>query len=197
MCRDDPTDLNSLFTNTTDMHQYIEDLGLADERILLGGMTFDEQAPAGYQAAEKIEIRYSSETFGLWTYDGDTGMYHRSQETGDGQSNVSPLIDMLSGEHVDAANVIVVFVPHEINPDPTGPLEIRLIGRGPALLFRDQRAYLITWERLDANQGLSYKFDDGMSFPLKPGKSWIELVGSSSLIERPAENTWSVRYRTP
>jgi hypothetical protein len=94
-------------------------------------------------------------------------------------------------------NVIVVFVPHEHNLADPEMLDIRLIGRGPALVFRDDLAYMITWERIDLYRGLTFETDSGQPFPLKPGNSWIELVSSTSLIERPTDDTWSVRFRIP
>jgi hypothetical protein len=197
MCRTDPTDLNSLFTNTKDLQTYIESLGIANEGGPLGGMTFGKQAPEGGEPAGVLEIRYSLETFTQWTYDTATGMYLRSQETGADQVKVEPLEDVLSGQRVSAANVIVVFVPHEHNLADPEMLDIRLIGRGPALVFRDDLAYMITWERIDLYRGLTFETDSGQPFPLKPGNSWIELVSSTSLIERPTDDTWSVRFRIP
>ena len=197
MCRVDPADLNSLYTSTEDLQAYIESLGIADEGYPLMGMTFETHVPEGGEPADVLDIRYSVETFTQWTYDTDSGVYLRSQETGTDQIEVKPLVDVLSGQRVEAENVIIVFVPHEHYLADKDMLEIRLIGRGPALVFRDQRAHLITWERIDLFRGLTFETDSGHSFPLKPGKSWIELVGSTSVIERPTDDTWSVRFRIP
>jgi hypothetical protein len=197
MCRTDPTDLNSLYTNTEDLQAYIESLGIANEGDQFRGLTFGKQAPEGGEPAEVLDIRYSLETFAQWTYDTGIGMYLRSQETGADPLEVEPLVDVLSGQRVSAANVVVVFVPHEHYLADPEMLEIRLIGRGPALVFRDQRAYMITWERIGLNHGLTFEIDSGQSFPLKPGNTWIELVDSTSLIERPTNDTWSVHFRIP
>ena len=197
MCRADPTDLYSLYTNTEDLEDYIENLGIADQGEPLTGMTFEKQAPEGGEPADVLDIRYSLETFTQWIYDTGTGMYLRSQETGADQVELEPLVDGLSGQRVKTANVIVVFVPHEYYLADPEMHEFRLIGRGPALVFRDQRAYLITWERIDLHRGITFETDDGLSFPLKPGNSWIELVGSTSQIERPTDDTWSVLFRIP
>jgi hypothetical protein len=197
MCRADSTDLNSLFTNTEDLHAYIESLGMANEGPPLIGMTFGKQAPEGGEPAEVLDIRYSMETFTQWTYDKGIGMYLRSQETGAEPLEVEPLVDVLSERQISAANVVVVFVPHEDHLTDPEMLEIRLIGRGPALVFRDQQAYMITWERIDLNRVLTFETDSGQSFPLKPGNSWIELVGSASLIERSTDDTWLIRFSIP
>ncbi|UCF61133.1 MAG: DUF3048 C-terminal domain-containing protein [Anaerolineaceae bacterium] len=196
MCRTHPTDLNSLYTSTEDLQAYVERLG-ADEAQLLWGMMFERQVPEWGESADVLDIRYSLETFTQWTYDSDSGMYLRSQETGANQEEVEPLVDELSGRHVNTANVIVVFVPHENYLADPEMLEIRLIGRGPALVLRDQRAYLITWERIDFYNGLTFKTEDGQPFPLKPGSSWIEIVGSTSSIERPTDGHWLVRFNIP
>jgi hypothetical protein len=196
MCRTHPTDLNSLYTSTEGLQAYIESLGLTNEGQPLRGMMFEGQAPEWGESADVLDILYSLETFAQWTYDTDTGMYLRAQETG-ADEEVAPVVDDLSGLYVNAANVIVIFVPHEhylANPEM---LEIRLIGRGPALVFRDGRAYLITWERIDLYGGLTFRTDDGRSFHLKPGSSWIEIVGSTSWIEKPTDDAWLVRFNIP
>ena len=197
MCRADPTDLNSLFTNTEDLQAHIESLGIANEGLPFMGMTFGKQAPEGGELAEVLDIRYSMETFTQWTYETGIGMYLRSQETGTEPLEVEPLVDVLSGRQVSAANVVVVFVPHEDYLADPEMLEIRLIGRGPALVFRDQQAYMITWERIGLNHGLTFEINSGQSFPLKPGNSCIELVGSTSLIERPTDDAWLIRFSIP
>ncbi len=196
MCRTDPTDLYSLYANTEDLQAYIEDLGV-NQGQLLWGMTFERQAPEWGESADVLDIRYSLKTFTQWTYDNDTGMYLRSQETGADQEEVEPLIDESSGLRVVAANVIVVFVPHEHHLADPEKLDIRLIGRGPALVFRDGRSYLVTWERIDLYGGLIFITDAGQSFPLKPGSSWIEIVGSTSRIEKPTDDAWLVRFNIP
>jgi hypothetical protein len=197
MCRHDSVDLDSLFTNTKDLQDYFEDLGLAKERVPLMGMKFDAQTPEGGETASVLDVHYSAEAFTQWTYDSGSGLYLRSQETGAGQWEVEPLMDALTGRRVETANVIVLFVPHEYYLADPEMLEIKLIGRGPALVFRDRRTYLITWERIDFYRGIILKTDSGQPFPLKPGTSWIEFVGSTSLIERPTEDAWSVRFDIP
>ncbi|HEY44301.1 MAG TPA: hypothetical protein G4O11_10000, partial [Anaerolineae bacterium] len=113
------------------------------------------------------------------------------------QVEVEPLVDAITGQRVKAANVIVIFVPHEYYLADPEMLDIQLIGRGPALVFRDRRAYLITWERIDLYRGITFETDSGQPFPLKPGTSWIEFVGSTSRIERSTDDAWSVRFHIP
>jgi hypothetical protein len=197
MCRYDAMGLNSLVTNTKDLQAYFEDLSLARERVPLTGMTFDMQAPEGGELANVLDVRYSMEISAQWTFDSGSGLYLRAQETGADQVEVEPLMDALTGQLVKAANVIVLFVPHEYYLADPEMLEIRLIGRGPALVFRDRQAYLITWERINLYRGLTFETDNGQAFPLKPGKSWIEFVGSTSLIERSTDDAWSVRFHIP
>jgi hypothetical protein len=197
MCRDDPVDLNSLVANTKDLQAYFAALGLFDESAPLKGMTFDRQTPEGGEPANILEVRYSAQSFTQWIYDSVTGLYLRAQETGVDQVEVEPLVDAITGQGVKAANVIVVFVPHEYYLTDSEMLDIQLIGRGPALVFRDRRAYLITWERIDLYRGITFETDSGQPFPLKPGTSWIEFVGSTSWFERSTDDAWSVRFHIP
>jgi hypothetical protein len=53
-------------------------------------------------------------------------------------------------------------------------------GRGPAYVFRDGAVYQATWER--ENRDSPLKLDDysGAPFPLKPGKTFFQVVGETS-----------------
>jgi len=197
MCRYDPANYNYLVAKTADLQRYIVSLGVPNERPPLEGMAFDSQIPPGGESGLLLDIRYSLAAFTHWTYDTESGLYLRAQETGADQFEVAPLEDALTSQSIAAANVIVIFVPHEYYLVSPEMIEIRLYGRGPALVFRDGQAFSINWVRAGQYNVLTFETDDGQPFPVKPGNSWIEVVGSTSGVEGPEDGFWTVRFGIP
>lgn len=197
MCRYDPANYNYLVTKTADLQEYIVGLGVPNERPPLEGMAFDSQIPPGGEPGLLLDMRYSLAAFTHWTYDMESGLYLRAQETGADQFEVAPLEDALTGQRIAAANVIVIFVLHEYYLVSPEMIEIRLYGRGPALVFRDGQVFSVTWVRAGQYNVLTFETDDGQPFPVKPGNSWIEVVGSTSRVEGPEDGSWTVRFGIP
>ena len=197
MCRYDPANYNYLMAKTADLQAYSESLGVSNDRPPLEGMAFDYQVPQGGEPGLKLDLRYSRAAFNQWTYDSESGLYFRAQETGVDQFEVAPLEDALTGQRITAANVIVIFVLHEYYSISPEIIEIRLYGRGPALIFRDGQVFTVTWVRDGQFNLLTFETDDGQPFPMKPGNSWIEVVGSTSVIEVPEADALTVRFSIP
>ena len=197
MCRYDPANYNYLVAKTADLQAYIEGLGVSNDRPPIEGMAFDTQVPQGGEPGLQLDLRYSLAAFNQWTYDSESGLYLRAQETGTDQLEVAPLEDALTGQRIAAANVIVVFVLHEYYLVSPEMIEIRLYGRGPALVFRDGQVFSVTWVRDGQYNVLTFETDDGQPFPMKPGNSWIEVVGSTSGIEFPEADAVTVRFSIP
>ena len=197
MCRYDPANYNFLMAETAELQAYSEGLGVSDDRPPMEGMAFDYQVPQGGEPGLKLDLRYSAAAFNQWTYDLESGLYLRAQETGADQFEVAPLEDALTGQRISAANVIVIFVLHEYYLVSPEMIEIRLYGRGPALVFRDGQVFSVTWVRDGLYNVLTFENDDGQPFPMKPGNSWIEVVGSTSGIEVSEADALTVRFNIP
>jgi len=58
-------------------------------------------------------------------------------------------------------------------PDPV------VIGRGRAWLLRDGRLVAGTWRRSAPAQPLRVLGQDGQPLPLRPGRTWVELLPST------------------
>ena len=197
MCRFDPANYNHLVARTADLQAYSEGLGVSNDRPPLEGMAFDYQVPQGGEPGLKLDLRYSLAAFNQWTYDPESGLYFRAQETGADQFEVAPLEDALTGQRIAAANVIVIFVLHEYYLVSPEMIDIRIYGRGPALVFRDGQVFSVAWVRDGLYNVLTFETDDGQPFPMKPGNSWIAVVGSTSGIEVPEADAWTVRFSIP
>jgi hypothetical protein len=197
MCRFDPSNLNHLITSTAGLREYLQDQGVADQPVDLAGMKFDRVPPSGGEPGTELEIHYSAGNFHSWRYEAEAGVYRRWQETGSDEAEVELFSDRLTGAPVGPSNVILVVVPHSyITPNPEF-VRIELWGSGRAIAFRDGRAFEIRWVRPAGGGVLRFEMQDGSSFPLKPGSTWIELVNTSSEIVEREPAGWWVRFHIP
>jgi hypothetical protein len=143
-----------------------------DAPVSLHGFAFSDTLDRG-QPAENIYIPYPRATsFTQWRYDPATGQYLRWIDG-------APLVDVNSGQ-VSADNVIIYFAPHQetdIVEDANGATSIRIQmnGKGLAWFFRDGKLNKGFWQT-DGTRTPYFGFEDGSPYPLKPGRTWVEVV---------------------
>jgi LysM repeat protein len=160
-----------LAINTQTAREYLAATGL-DAPVALHGFLFSDAIEEG-ESAENIFIAYPRATsFTQWRYDAASGKYLRFV-------NDLPLVDYYDG-HVSADNVIIYFAEHqetEIVEDTNGATSIRIIvnGRGLAWFFRDGKLNKGYWET-DGTRTPYFAYEDGRPYPLKPGRTWVEVV---------------------
>ena len=205
LCRYDPAGHRLLLTNTEMITEYVTDKNIENGRQDLEGMYFHEEPPKGGQEAVQINNRYSISSYNQWEYDPETGRYLRFQDanedTGQGET-FSPLTDRLNDEQIGTDNVVVVMVPHEYywrSPDGRQEiLDILLSGSGPAYAFRDGQGYEVEWNRPTLDSVLYLTFPEGTDYPFKPGTTWFQIHGESSIITTDEdEGTWRFDFRIP
>jgi hypothetical protein len=193
LCRDeDNPDYNNLYTNTAQLGPYSIANGGDDNRYELPGMRFQTLLPWGGDPAERIFTRYSRLDYNFWLYNPGTGLYERYEDAADdnGQGEqYAALYDEYTGLPVSAANVVVLFVPHEefIKSSDTEVIKIHLEGAGAAYIFRDGQVFEASWARPETNAPLQLfraGRGAGTHFPLKPGLTFFQVIGISSQIEQ-------------
>lgn len=188
LCRDPHNpDYNNLYANTAELGPYVVRLGGDNNAYDQSGMRFQSIIPWGGELALDVYVRYSRVDYHHWLFNAATGFYERFQETRDDNGNgesYALLYDELTGEPVSAANVAILFVPHEelVKSSDTEIIQIHLTGFGPAYVFRDGRVYEATWTRAAEDQPLVLlRSGQGSSaFPLKPGRTFFQIIGVSS-----------------
>ena len=189
LCRDESNpDYNNLYTNSAQLGAYSIANGGDNNRYDLSGMRFQTLIPWGGEAGRQVFTRYSRLDFNYWLYNPGTGRYERFQETRDdnGQGEeYAPLYDEYTGQPVSAANVIVLYVPHEefVKSSDTEVVKIHLVGAGQGFVFRDGQVFEITWTRPDTTSPLQFfraGRGAGSHLPLKPGPTFIQIIGITS-----------------
>lgn len=204
LCRYDPAGQRLLLTSTEMITKYMTGKGIENGPQDLDGMTFHFEPPSGGLEATQIYNRYSISSYSLWEYDPQIGRYLRFQDadedTGLGEK-YAPLTDRLNDEQIAADNVVIIFVRHEYywrSPDGRQEiLDILLSGKGPAYAFRDGQAYEVEWNRPSLDSVLYLTFPDGSNYPFKPGTTWVQVHGESSIVEDQEDGSWRFRFLIP
>jgi hypothetical protein len=112
-----------------------------------------------------------------YQYDPESGTYLRTQ-------GGKPFVDATTGEQIGVSNVVVLYANHvdadfyEDFPRTNHPsVQIQLWGTGPAVIFRDGRAYEGLWARPGRDDMVVFRDPEGqVPIPLKPGNTWMQLV---------------------
>jgi hypothetical protein len=205
MCRIDPNQYNYLVVDTEELSKYAESKGINNDRQNLDGMKFQYETPAGGEIGSQIFNRFSISAYSRWDYDEDTGSYLRFQDTqedtGQGE-DYDPLVDQTTNEQITTNNVVVLFVPHEtIYRSASGNseiIDIKLDSQttGSGYAFRDGQVYEVKWSRPNPEGVLLLTLADGSPYPFKPGNTWFEVMGQST-IQTSEEGVWRFEFRMP
>ena len=137
--------------------------------------------PEGQKAqgdsAKSVTITFSTYKTGLFTYDPDSGLYLVSEY---GQ----PYVDGNTGQQVAVKNVLVLRTSvSNLSGDDAGRQSIRTTGTGEGLFFCDGTVQSITWSKEKNSSPLTYYTADGQPLKLGVGKSYVNLVGTSTPVE--------------
>ncbi len=201
LCRYDPSTYDFLLGNTAALSKYITARGVSNGRQNLDGMSFNPAVPSKGVPGAQIYVRYSGDNYTRWDYDPASGTYLRFQDnvydTGQGE-DYAPLTDRLNDQQISAANVVVIFARHEYFQQPPNEIvDILLSGSGKAYAFRDGQVFEVQWNRPTTNSVLSLTYPDGSVFAFKPGKTWFQVVGVSTVPDLKPDGAWRFNFQLP
>lgn len=186
-----PDDVNSAGLTVRDLKQLPEEPA---DPASFAHFRFDPMAPGDGNPAPDLRLIFNRFAHVGWRYDPAAGSYLRLQDSADGQGQLSPQLDRLTGEPLRFQNVVVLFARHSFENVAGTILEIELsfVPERYGLLFRDGVWQEIAWSSRRAELRL---FDEeGELVPLKPGRTFFEVVSYRS--------TWDsedrlIRYHNP
>lgn len=204
LCRESE-DTNSVFASTQALWQTLTEKNQNTLPRIHGGFAFSGSLPAGGQPLLSAQVAYSSECVSEWRYDASQQRYLRWVES-DVAGQLVPHLEQTDNSQLAAENMVILFVNHVV--DQTVPedydtdgyrghfaSEIQLWGSGPALLLRDGMLFQANWQRPD--DGFFSLLDSaGNPLPVRPGKTWIQLVGLYSEQSQTAGQL-TIRHRSP
>ncbi len=198
LCTFEPNGKHNLIGSLKDMRAYLDKAVGQDTRQNLNGMSFNEVVPQGGKAGTQVTVRYSLDMYGQFKYDATTGRYMVSEDTAMDQGageKFAPLIDRNTEKQIGVDNVVVLLVPDRyVQPRPNEIVQIDLLGSGKAYAYRDGQMYEVTWNHPNPNTVLYLTYPDGKAYPLKPGKTWFEVVNPESTVTDQGSGAWHFKY---
>jgi len=137
--------------------------------------TYSTEPPSGSRIVN-IGIPFSSYSPDDWHYDPATGQYLLYFG-----SRPAMLMD---GKQISTTNVVVEKVQIHLGPwleNDLGGYEVEatLTGSGPLQVFRNGVEIAGSWERATLMNRTRLVSSSGVSIPLAPGRTWVELVPST------------------
>ena len=142
------------------------DLPVPDEPV----WSYEEDRPSGGDKVDSVAMTFSPYLRAGWTW--SKGSWEREQN---GSDHVTA-----ADKTLRADNVVIMRVEtstggrRDSAGNPTLVLDV--IGRGRAVILRDGRAYPARWRKKGPDDHLTFSDDDGSTFALKPGRTWVEML---------------------
>jgi Protein of unknown function (DUF3048) N-terminal domain/Protein of unknown function (DUF3048) C-terminal domain len=118
--------------------------------------------PVGGQGVLDFHVGFQAGYDPVWTWVAATGLWARTIQ-GEPQT-------VVGGAPVAPANVVVQFTPY------TGEAEAQTVGEGDVWVFTDGVLRTGRWVRPDKGQPAKYVDAAGNLIPLRPGRTWVELL---------------------
>ncbi len=106
---------------------------------------------------------------GTWKYQPDTNTYRRLQS--------GLPFAMQNGTVIETNNVAVMITGIQVI-DQIGRRQVKTIGEGEALVFRDGEMISAKWKKPSQSERLRFYDESGQEILWNPGQTWIEVVDS-------------------
>ncbi|HEX6675328.1 MAG TPA: DUF3048 domain-containing protein [Actinomycetes bacterium] len=141
--------------------------------------SYADAAPAGARPVTRARLRFSPSSRAAWQWDPGAGAFVRYQD-GTRQR-------LEDGSTVSTENVVIlrVEIGTTTNVDVAGNVtpDVVVTGEGGAWVLRDGKVVTGRWSRPAASDPVRLLGAGGAPIPLRPGRTWIELLPST---EQPA-----------
>jgi len=140
-------------------------------------LRYDPWIPSQGVPATRIDVAMTSPNTLAWEY--KWGAYLRRQS---GSLSVDA-----DGDPITANSVVVAFV-EQIDTgrfDSAGqPVpDYRVVGSGEAVVFRNGKAWPVTWERDSTSEFFRFIRPDGREIPMDQGRTWIHLTPTTGSVD--------------
>lgn len=126
--------------------------------------------------ANKLNIKYSSNTNNNYVYDNDNKFYLRSV-------NNKSQDDYVTGKQLTVKNIIVYSIKYSgISGDDKGRQTIDNIGEGNGYYISNGYAVPITWSKKSRKSQTIYRYNNGQEITVNDGNTFIQIVPESGSI---------------
>ena len=165
---------HNLFTSEKKLAQAVIDWELANIIPDYRAWRFDPQLnsiTSSSNSTQNITIDFSlGQTYDVsYQFSTTTQNYLRFQAG-------NPHLDALTNQQIQLNNLVIQFIPREKILDTAGRIELNLIGKGDALIFRNAQKVKATWRKRTLDSRTIFYDQSGDEIKFKPGNIWIEIV---------------------
>lgn len=199
ICGKDTHNIDGVFVNSGATTQFATQQKINNDRPDLRGMVFDARVPSNQGNAALLGVMFGPENRGEWRFNTASGSYRRWIEelrSGNQFAQV-PLIDRNNGKQLSFENVIILFSRYNELIPTMFEMEIsENTSSRRAVYFRDGKMFEGFWQSGGPSQPLQLMNSWGAPAALKPGNSWLILVGLSSDLSQPEPGHWELEYHT-
>lgn len=170
----------TLFTNIEKLGKGIGSKRTERNKDLLLNYSADEvdlSKIEGVTPANKINIRYSSNTTTNYTYDAENNVYLRSV-------NNKSQNDYVTGKQLTVKNIIVYKIKYSgIAGDDKGRQTIDNVGTGTGYYISNGSAVPITWKKDSRSSQTIYKYSNGEEITVNDGNTFIQIMPDNQTLE--------------
>lgn len=163
----------TLFTNIEKLGKGIRSKRTERNKDLLLNYSVDNidiSQMEGAIPANKVDIKYSSNTTTNYKYDTDNNIYLRSV-------NNKSQNDYVTGKQLTVKNIIVYKVKYSnIQGDDKGRQNIDNVGNGTGYYISNGYAVPITWKKDSRSSATIYKYNNGKEIQVNDGNTFIQIM---------------------
>ena len=126
--------------------------------------------------ANKVDIKYSSNTTTNYEYDTEKNIYLRSV-------NNKSQNDYVTGKQLTVKNIIVYKVKYSnIQGDDKGRQTIDNVGTGTGYYISNGYAVPITWKKDSRSSATVYKYNNGKEIQVNDGNTFIQIMPNNQTL---------------
>ena len=163
----------TLFTNIEKLGKGIQSKRTERNKDLLLNYSVDNidiSQMEGAIPANKVDIKYSSNTTTNYEYDTNNNIYLRSV-------NNKSQNDYVTGKQLTVKNIIVYKVKYSnIQGDNKGRQTIDNVGNGTGYYISNGYAVPITWKKDSRSSATIYKYNNGKEIQVNDGNTFIQIM---------------------
>jgi len=199
MCGESTHSATGVFADSEAITRYAEENGINNRQPDLRGMYFQPEPLVGDASGQLLRVEYANFSIMEWRYDVALDSYQvwMEAETDDGL-DMALMTDRNNDKAVAFENVIVMYAEYiEYAPSLHDIVLQDAKGYQSALLFRDGSVNYATWRVPESERPIIFETPDGQPLPLKPGKTWVVIVGQASQTTQPAGGEWTIYFDLP
>ena len=196
MCGQSTHSATGVYANSGALSDYALNLGIDNSMPDLRGMLFQPEPPPVDGSGSLLRVEYANFSIMQWHYDPQSHTYHLWEEAELAQGlDLAPMIDRNNDQPIAFENLIVMYAEYiEYKPSLHEILIQDVADYQPALLFRDGGVTFGTWRVPEPDRPIVFELPEGGALPLKPGKTWIVIVGTGSQTVQPIGGEWEVYF---